>query len=299
MSNNLKAHLYVFGANLIYGANYSIAKWVMPGYIQPFAFIILRVWVSAILFWLSWRTLRHEKIERKDLKRIVLCALFGVVINQLLFFKGLSLTGPVNAGLIMVTNPIFVLILGVLVLGEAFTWKKIAGVISGLSGALLLIMYSSNSASEGNSPVGDSFILLNSLSYAIFLVMVKPLLQKYHPLTIMTLIFAVGSVFVLPFGWNELQAVQWSDFTPGIWFATAFVVIGTTFFAYLFSTLGLANLSPAVVSIYIYLQPLLAAGIAMLLSSQHPQWIHLWSACLVFTGVYLSTRTTGVAKRTA
>jgi len=289
MDNRLKAHVYVFLANLIYGANYSIAKWVMPEYIKPFGFIILRVWVSAILFFLSWRLLQFEKVEKQDRLRLLLCAIFGVTINQLLFFKGLSLTGPLNAGLIMVTNPIFVLIFGVLILGEAFTFRKVLGVLAGLSGALLLILYSGKNAALGNSALGDSFILLNSLSYAIYLVMVKPLMRKYHPLTIMTIVFAIGSLLVLPFGWQEASAIEWSSFTPQIWGATAFVIIGTTFFAYLFNTLGLATLSPSVVSIYIYLQPLLAAGFALVLSSHTPQWIHLASAILVFTGVYLST----------
>lgn len=289
MDNRLKAHLYVFGANVIYGANYSIAKWVMPAYIQPFAFIILRVWISAFLFFISWRLLRAENIEKKDLKRLFFCSVFGVAANQLMFFKGLSLTGPLNAGLIMVTNPIFVLILGVLVLGEKLTWPKIAGVLCGLSGALLLILYSGKNAASGNSALGDSFILFNSLSYAIYLVMVKPLMRKYHPLTIMALVFAMGAILVLPFGWIELSHVQWHTFSSKIWWAAAFVIIGTTFFAYLFNTLGLATLSPSVVSIYIYLQPLLAAGFALLLSEQRPEWIHLFSAILVFSGVYLST----------
>lgn len=289
MDERLKAHLYVLGANLIYGANYSIAKLVMPSLIQPFAFIILRVWISAVLFFLAWRTWSFEKVDKKDLRLLILCALFGVAMNQMLFFKGLSLTGPLNAGLIMVTNPIFVLVFGILFLGEAFTWKKTLGVASGLAGASVLILYSRGSVNTINSAAGDLCILLNSFSYAIFLVMVKPLMKKYHPLTIMTMVFIPGAVMVFPFGWNELIQVNWDQFTAESWSALAFVIIGTTFLAYLFNTLGLARLSPSVVSIYIYLQPLLAAGFAMLLGHQYPQWIHLLSAVLVFTGVYLCT----------
>jgi drug/metabolite transporter (DMT)-like permease len=287
--NNFRAHLYVFAASLIYGANYSIAKLVMPEYIRPFGFIILRVWTSAFLFFLMWRFLSFEKIEKQDRLRLFFCAVFGVTVNQLFFFKGLSLTGPVNAGLIMVTNPIFVLVLGILVTGELFTWRKVFGVISGLAGALLLIIYSGKDIHSGNSATGDLFILLNSLSYAVYLVMVKPLMKKYHPYTIMATVFGIGALLVLPFGWNELVMIRWETFTPTVIAATAFVIIATTFFAYLFNTLGLAVLSPSVVSIYIYLQPLLAAGFAMLLSSQFPGLIHLVSGILVFTGVYLST----------
>jgi drug/metabolite transporter (DMT)-like permease len=114
MDNRIRAHLYVFIANVIYGANYSIAKWVMPVFIKPFGFIILRVWLSSLLFFIAWRSFKFEKIDRNDWWRLLGCAVFGVAVNQLFFFKGLSLTGPLNAGLIMVTNPIFVLLLGVL-----------------------------------------------------------------------------------------------------------------------------------------------------------------------------------------
>jgi drug/metabolite transporter (DMT)-like permease len=297
-NRHFKAHLFVFAASLIYGANYSIAKLVMPEYIQPFGFIILRVWTSAILFFMMWRFLSYEKIEKQDRLRLFFCAVFGVAVNQLFFFKGLSLTGPVNAGLIMVTNPIFVLVLGIIFLSELFTWRKLFGVLSGLAGALLLIIYSGKDIHSGNSAIGDLYILLNSLSYAVYLVMVKPLMKKYHPYTIMATVFATGAVLVLPFGWNELLEIRWETFTPGVITATAFVIIATTFFAYLFNTLGLAVLSPSVVSIYIYLQPLLAAGFAMLLSSQYPGWIHLLSAILVFAGVYLSTTAVRQPKRT-
>ena len=261
----------------------------MPEYIRPFGFIILRVWTSAFLFFMMWRFLSFEKIEKQDRLRLFFCAVFGVTVNQLFFFKGLSLTGPVNAGLIMVTNPIFVLVLGILFTGELFTWRKVLGVISGLAGALLLIIYSGKDIHSGNSATGYLFILLNSLSYAVYLVMVKPLMKKYHPYTIMATVFGIGALLVLPFGWNELIMIRWETFTPAVIAATAFVIIATTFFAYLFNTLGLAVLSPSVVSIYIYLQPLLAAGFAMLLSSQFPGLIHLVSGILVFTGVYLST----------
>lgn len=296
MDNRIRAHLYVFLANVIYGANYSIAKWVMPAFIKPFGFIILRVWVSSLLFFIAWRSFKFEKIDRHDWPRLIACAVFGVAVNQLFFFKGLSLTGPLNAGLIMVTNPIFVLLLGVFLLKEKFASRKVFGVLFGLSGALLLILHSNKNVHLGNSAMGDICILLNSFSYALYLVIVKPLMRKYHPLTIMSVVFAIGAVLVLPFGYNEVMAIEWSHMPGYALWATAFVVIGTTFFAYLFNTLGLATLSPSVVSIYIYMQPLLAAGFAMLLSEHKPQWIHLLSAILVFTGVYLSTSNTRTAR---
>lgn len=289
MNRNIPAHLAVLVANIIYGANYSIAKLVMPAFIQPFGFIVIRVGVSAVLFLVAARMLYRERIRREDMGRILLCALTGVAVNQLLFFKGLSLTGPINAGLMMVTNPIFVLLLTAWFLRERIGWKKIAGVVCGLSGAVLLIRFGPMTGNNLGDPLGDLFILLNSLSYAIYLVMVLPLMHRYHPVTVMHVVFAFGLLMVLPFGWGEFVSISWSTFTPEVWWATAFVVVGTTFLAYLFNTLALKRLSPNVVSVYIYLQPLLAVGFAILLGKDTPNLLHLISAVLIFTGVWLTS----------
>jgi drug/metabolite transporter (DMT)-like permease len=289
MNRNIPAHLAVLVANIIYGANYSIAKLVMPAFIQPFGFIVIRVGVSALLFFLTARLFYREHIRKEDYGRILVCALTGVAVNQLFFFKGLSLTGPINAGLMMVTNPIFVLLLTAWYLREGIGWRKIAGVACGLSGAVLLIRFGSMTGTSLGDPLGDLFILLNSLSYAIYLVMVLPLMQRYHPVTVMHAMFACGLLMVLPFGWVEFSSISWNSFTAEAWWATVFVVVGTTFLAYLFNTLALRSLSPNVVSVYIYLQPLLAVGFAILLGKDSPHPLHLISAVLIFTGVWLTT----------
>lgn len=290
MSRNLRAHLSVLMANLIYGANYSIAKGVMPEFIKPFGFIIIRVWVAAILFVLSAQLLFREKIKRGDWPLFIGCAVFGVAINQLLFFKGLSLTSPINSGLIMVTNPIFVLIGSAMVAREKITLLKVLGILSGLSGAVLLIIYGQRFSSSASDTMGDICILLNSLSYAVYLVMVRPLMRRYHPVTIMQVVFLIGSLLVLPFGLEEFMEIRWDSFGLSTWMATAFVVIGTTFLAYLFNTLALRELSANMVSVYIYLQPLLAAGFAMLLGKDVPNLLHLLSALLIFGGIWLTMR---------
>lgn len=292
MSRTLKAHLAVLLANLIYGANYSIAKTVMPAYIQPFGFIVMRVGVAAVLFFLTAKILVRERIEKQDHLRLLGCAVFGVAVNQLLFFKGLSLTSPINSGLIMVTNPIFVLIFSGVFLKQQITQRKVAGIFCGLAGAVLLILYGGHFSVSITDPFGDGCILVNSLSYAIYLVMVLPLMKKYHPLTIMQVVFALGFLLILPFGWSEFSAIQWSTFTPSIWAATVFVVVGTTFLAYLFNTLALRELSANVVSVYIYLQPLLAAAFAILLGKDSLHALHLAAAVLIFLGVWLTAART-------
>lgn len=296
MNRNLRAHLAVGTANVIYGANYSIAKGLMPVHIRPFGFIVIRVVTAAVLFLIAARLLYREKIQREDWPRIAACAVFGVAINQLFFFKGLSLTSPINSGLIMVTNPIFVLILSGIFLGVNINRRRIAGIACGLCGAVMLIMYGNRfHAGTGNS-AGDLCILLNSFSYAIYLVIVLPLMKKYHPVTIMQYIFLIGSLLVLPFGYGEFTAIRWDTFTTGMWMATAFVVVGTTFLAYLLNTMALRELSANVVSVYIYMQPLLAAGFAMLFGKDVPNVLHFISALLIFTGVWLTTTSGGKAE---
>jgi drug/metabolite transporter (DMT)-like permease len=294
MNKKVTAHLSVLFANIIYGANYSIAKEVMPSLIKPFGFIVIRVCTAAILFLLTYLLLFREKIERRDWPRLFACAVFGVAINQLLFFKGLSLTSPINSGLMMVTNPIFVLVLSFILLSEPITTRRVIGIACGISGASLLILFGGHITSGVSNPLGDLYILINSLSYALYLVMVLPLMKKYHPVTIMQAVFLMGSVMVLPFGWGEFTEIQWHTFQTGDWMATVFVVVGTTFLAYLFNTLALRELSAGVVSVYIYLQPLLAAGFAILLGKDQPNVLHLMAAALIFSGVWLTTKSARV-----
>ncbi|MEP7263447.1 MAG: DMT family transporter [Bacteroidota bacterium] len=282
-----QAHLAVFTANVIYGANYSIAKTVTPLYIKPFGFIVIRAWTAAILFWILGFLFPYEAIKRKDWQRIIICAIFGVAINQLMFFKGLSLTSPINAGLVMISNPVFVILLAFILYKEKITGKHLTGIFLGIIGCTTLILYGASGNKTTASPIGDLCIIINSFSYAVYLVAVKPIMKEYHPVTIMKWVFLIGSIIILPFGYNEFTQIQWSAFTLNTWMATTFVVIGSTFFAYLLNTIGLINLSASTVSVYIYLQPLLAAGFAIMLGKDSLNWIHVVSSIFIFSGVYL------------
>jgi drug/metabolite transporter (DMT)-like permease len=281
------AHFSVFTANLIYGANYTIAKNVMPEYIKPFAFIVIRVVITAILFFIVGLFLKNDKIEKSDYKRIIICAFFGVAVNQLLFFKGLDLTTPINAALMMTTNPIMVLIAAGIIIKERITVRRVSGIVIGIAGASSLLLYGKSVSISAASVTGDFFVLINSLSFGVFLIMVKPLMQKYNALLVMKWVFIAGSFMVIPFGFGELQQVQWEQFDSSIWWSVAYVVIGVTSIAYVLNTIALKKLSPPTVSAYIYLQPLFAAFFAMLTGRDSLNMLHLVAAVLIFTGVYL------------
>ncbi len=299
MGKKFWAHLAILGANVIYGVNYSIAKDVMPEFIQPFGFIFCRVLGAVSLFWIFAQFGEKEKVERKDLFRLAICGLFGVAANQLMFFYGLNLTSPINAAIIMTTNPILVLGISAILIKERITSRKILGIGIGITGAIGLILYKGGMSLNSDGFIGDIFIFLNASSYAIYLVLVKPLMSKYKPITVIKWAFLFGFIYVLPFGFGEFQAIEWSSFPNSIWLAFVFVIVGTTFLAYLFNLFGLKELSPSVVSIYIYSQPLIASIVAILLQKDDLSFEKILAAVFIFTGVYLVSSKGPLLKKSA
>lgn len=302
MNRRARAHLALFFVNLIYGLNYVLAKGLMPEVIGPSGFIALRVIGALVLFGLLY-AYRPQRIAWDDMGRLALCAFFGVALNQMMFFHGLMRTAPINASIIMVATPILVLVLSSLLIGERLTWKKIAGVLLGAGGALTLILNKPASGGNGATALGDAFILINASSYALFLVLVKPLMAKYSAVTVMTMCFLIGSLFVLPFGAGELMAVRWEEQTTPVLMVIGFVVLMVTFVAYLMNTWALGEVNPSVVGAYVYMQPVLAAGLSWMLlrigpgrlglpSPPDPDlgWPQACSAILIFSGVHLVNR---------
>ena len=292
MNKQHLAHLALFTANLIYGINYTVAKEVMPDYIEPLGFILVRVTGAVVLFWLCYTLFYYEIVKKGDLLKLAICGLFGVAINQMLFFEGLNLTTPINAAVIMVTNPILVLLFGIFLATERFNTKKGIGVALGALGAIVLITNGSQVSMNNEHFWGNIMVFINASSYAVYLVLVKPLMQKYKPITVISWVFLFGILFVIPFGWSDFQAIQWATMPYDILWRIAFVVIGTTFLAYLFNIYGLKTLNPSTVSTYIYLQPVLASIVAIIASSDSLDITKISSSFLIFLGVYLVSHKT-------
>ncbi len=292
MSKNFRVHLFLFLANLIYGVSFTIVKEVVPGHIRPFGAIVIRVGVSLLLFLLTHALFVREKVERRDLFLLLLCGLFGVAINQCLFFLGLSMTTPIHAALVMVTTPILVLVISALFQDEFFSWLKLLGVALGAAGAACIILSGKSFSFHNGQTMGDLWIFINASSYAIYLVIVKPLMKKYHPLTVIRWVFLFGMLFVLPVGWNQFASIHWGSFSPTIWWSLSFLVLGTTFLAYLFNILALRDAAPSIVGIYIYAQPVIATLFALILGKDKFSWVEALASLLIFTGVYLVSRKT-------
>ncbi|HNP17551.1 MAG TPA: DMT family transporter [Fulvivirga sp.] len=286
---NLKVHAALFLVSLIYGANYSIAKIALPEYLEPFGFIVLRIGMASILFWLFSKTSVAEKVEKKDFLLLVASAFFGVAVNQMLFFKGLSLTNPINASVIMTASPIMVMLTAYVLGKEKLTVNKIIGVLIGASGAYLLLTKDGTSLAHGTF-LGDMFILLNGTSYAIYLVIVKPLMAKYRPITVIKWVFLFGFVFAFPFGIEQLSEVNWTVIPPVAWLSIAYVILAATFLVYLLNVWSLKFVNSSVVGIYIYLQPMISTLIAVSFRGDRLDLITVAYSLLIMIGVYLVSK---------
>lgn len=286
--------LALIAVNIIYGASYVVAKGVMPDIVGPSGFIMMRACGATALFWLLL-AMRWEVPERKDIPRLALCGAFGVAINQLFFFNGLSLTSAVNGSIIITTNPIIVLIIAALVLREPITKRKGLGVALGFIGASLLIYLGAQDVNAGTSIRGDIYILINSVSYALYLVLIKPMLHKYRPLTVIAWIFLFGMLIVIPFGWQQFTEVEWSSLVNVDIGSIVYIVLFATFFVYLLNLFALSKLSPSMVSSFIYLQPVVAGLFSWLFyylgtygdNKPHFSMGMLAATLLIFLGVWL------------
>jgi drug/metabolite transporter (DMT)-like permease len=262
----------------------------MPEFIAAFGFIVVRVGVSAVLFWIAWLFMPKEKIDLRDWPRIAAAALFGVALNMLTFFKGLSLTSPISAAVIMVTTPIIVLVLSALIINEKMRKRKVFGIVLGLVGTAFLILYGKSVGKATHAGLGNMLVFINAVSYGFYLILVKKLMQKYNAFTFVKWIYTFGFVMVLPFGWNEFDAIDWASMPTDIYLKTAFVVVISTFLTYLLNLISMKELSPSTVAVFIYLQPLFATLFAIGLGKDELSLVKIISALLIFTGVYLVTQ---------
>lgn len=289
MNSRNIALVLAFLAALIYGVTYTIAKDIMPLYVKPYAFIILRVLGATVLFWITGLFVTKERIEKSDYFRIFLAAIFGVVINMLAFFKGLSLTTPISASVMMLTSPILILILSAIILKEKVTTIKVLGIVMGLAGAVILIIYGQSFESSPNAALGNFLIFINATSYSLYIIIVKRLTDKYNPLTFIKWMYLIGLFLVIPFGYSELQEIQWQVIPTTIFYKIGFVVVFTTFFAYLFNIFALTKLKPTTLSSFIYLQPVLASLYALFTGSDTINTTKIIATLFIFAGVYLVT----------
>lgn len=274
---------------LIYGANYSIAKLVMPDYIQPSVFVALRVITGAILFFFIYRFFLYEKIQSiRHHIQLGVASIFGVAVNMMCFFEGLARTNPINASVLMLFTPIFVVLFVSIVGKKKLKLHRYIGILLACLGAAFLIDVKNFSFSSETS-LGDFLIIINALSYGYYLYYVTKLVHIYKPITIMSYIFLYGAILVIPYGISSIPDIQWHTFDAAIWWSVIFVLLLVTVMTYLLNAFAIQYASSTVVGAYIYLQPLLATLISLFLGTDSLNWTMILAALLIFSGVYLAS----------
>lgn len=289
MSKSYKAFSAALGANLIFGSSYTAVKYITPQYIHPFALNFVRVAITLTLFWILFLIKPGKiKFERKDFPRFVICALTGIVINQLFFIKGVSLTTVIHSSLLSLGSPIFITIIAAFLLKEKFTLLKGLGLACGIGGAsILVLMKDHTGAVASNMVLGDILVLINAISYAFYLVLVRPLMAKYSGIQVLRWIFTIGALGILPIGFPYLLEASWSSFDMSHWLVLTYVAVFATFVAYLLTVKSIALIGSSATGAFIYTQPVFAAVFAMIFAGEYFTLYKVMAAVLIFTGVYL------------
>lgn len=295
MNLTTKAHIGVLVTNVFFAMNLGLVKFISPSLIGPFGLNIFRVGISLVFFWTLWAfSGQSAKIKKADLGRFVLCGITGVAINQLLFVKGLTLTSTIHAALLMLCTPLLITVFAFWFLKEKFTLLKLIGLSLGVGGALLLILSKDHSGTA--SLKGDLLILINAISYAIYFVLAKPLMQTYSPLQVIRWVFSLGFIVMIPFGLSDVLAVNWANFNWEAYAALGSIIFCGTFLAYSFNAYGLKHLGAAITGSYIYTQPIFAAILSAIFLKEGFSWEKLLAGTLIFTGVFLASRKESFSK---
>jgi drug/metabolite transporter (DMT)-like permease len=289
-----KAHIALLGTNIFFAINYTAIKYIISGgFIKPFGLNIIRITVTSILLWaLYFLSPKKTIIHKKDYGRLFLCSLTGIAINQLLFIKGLSLTYSIHASLLMLTTPILITIIAAWVLKEKITIFKLMGLVLGITGALVLLLNKEKTGNPTDVLLGDIFIILNAISYAVYFVLVKPLMKIYDSIDVIRILFTIGFFTTLPFCFKEFTQIDWQLYNAKEFFILALIIFGGTFFAYLFNIYGIKILGASVAGSYIYLQLIFAATIAIIFLGEEITIYKLLAGTLIFAGVYLANKQT-------
>lgn len=283
----IKIHFSLTIVAFIYGLNYMVAKDVMvKEYLTPFGFIMLRVLAGFIILSIVHAIFVKEKLDKRDFLYTLMCAVFGGAVNMLAFFEGLKNTSPIHASLIMVLTPCIVLLISAIVIKEKVTKGKLLGLILGLFGAGLLVSNSGSESDKIATVYGDILIMVNAVSYGFYLVLVQRLYVKYNPITVLKWIFFFGIFLIIPFGGQDALNADYSSFPIGIWFSILYVLVLVTAGAYLLNAYALSRVTPSTVGFYVYFQPLIAAGAAILVGDDTLDYVKICSAISLFMGVY-------------
>ena len=287
MGVKTRAHLALLLTTIIFGLHYTVAKNLMSGHFTPMQLIFLRLLFATAIFWIFQKLFVAEKVEKKDLVRLAILGFFGFAANQALFYEGLNLTSPVDASLIHILNPVLVLILASAIIREKITGFRLGGILLGSSGALILILFGSSGNFNSSPWLGNILVTLNMVFYALYLVLLKPMVEKYHTSTILKWVSLFGFLFIIPFSAKSVFALDVTAIDNISWLSLAYIILFCTFLAYILINFALKHVTASAVSYYTYLQPVLATLTSFSVGMGTITLPKVIAAVLIFTGVYL------------
>ena len=288
--STLIGHLACFGAYCIFGFNIVCCKNISNAHVMtPMDLFCLRAMGATALFWLLSLFIPKEKVPLKDMGQIFIASMLGLFLTQLSFLKAITMTTSIDTSITNTCTPILTMIVAAIALKEPITFKKIAGVMVSLAGVLFLIFNSvglGGGASE-TKPLGIVLVVVNGLTFALYLGIFRPLITRYHVVTFMKWMFLFSMLVALPFNARHLVHLPFAQMEPKILWQVAFVVVCATFVAYFLIPVGQKRLRPTLVSMYNYVQPIIATIISIIIGLDHLTWKKLVAMALVFTGVWI------------
>ena len=284
----LSAHLCMLCAGTFWGLMAPIGKDAMLNGIDGIDLVSFRVLGGALLFWITSLFTGKEHVPLKDIVLLGCAGIFALVFNQCSYTIGLNMTSPSNSSIMTTSMPIFAMVLSFLILKEPITWKKALGVMLGCAGAVIII---TTSATAGNAKVGniwgDLLCMSAQLSFALYLALFKPLVQKYSLFTVNKWMFTWATVIIWPFTATHVGEISFATVPVSTWWETAFVVFFGTYMGYICMMVGQKTLRPTVVSVYNYVQPLVSVSVSVAVGLAVFKGAQAVAAVLVFSGVWL------------
>lgn len=292
LSPKQKGHLIMFVAMSIFGLNIPVNKFIYEAQaLDPMAVTLLRMSFAALMFWLISLFLPKEKVTKKDLLVLMIGGILGMAMNQGCFGYGLSRTAPVDAAIIATSGPLFAMIIAAVVLSEPITGKKIGGVLVGAVGALILVFTSAQVEGSKSSWQGNLAVMAAQCFYATYLVITKPLADRYSAITMMKWMFLFSAIVMFPIGIKEVlhAPIFYRENQEMYSAALAFILFGSTFIAYMLIPMAQRRIRPTTIAMYNNLQPLIASGVAIAVGMDKFTITKLIAALFIFGGVYLVT----------
>lgn len=281
------AHVALLAVSLTFGANYVVAKWAF-GEITPLAMVVLRTWGTAAVLGLVLMLRRKSdapRIQPREFGELFVYSLLGVSFNMWCFLEGLSRSSATNAAIMLVSIPVLTLAFAILLKRERATVRGVIGIALGLAGALILILPRGGIALSGEAFTGNIFLFTGAACYSLYLVVTKSILSRHDPLVVVTWIFFLAGLTILPFGFNDVRAIGSTGLSPAAWGSLAYIVIGATAVPYLLNTWALARVQSSVVAVYILVQPIVAATLGRIFFHERLAPNMALAAAMIVTGV--------------